>query len=108
VADNDFSTGPSEIHLGNVRLLSVVDFAIGALAADTAHNIAEAITNLGAAYGYSATHLLDVVTVVASSTMDEIEFRALHYGTHANFGSFTPSNNLLGGGSPSIGPLVLT
>ena len=108
VADNDFTTGRAEILLGNVRLLSGVEYAIGAAATDTAHNIAAAISALGAGCGFAATHLLAVVTVVASNTMGEIEFRALHYGSHVNFTPLIPDTNMLGGGDPVIGAPLLT
>lgn len=105
VADNDFTTGWAEVILGDYRLISVLDFAVGVAAANTATNLATAISRFP---GFRATALVAVVTVVYDAPMGEVEFRVLHRGTKTNFTSLSPNTGFLGGGDPTVGPLVLT
>jgi hypothetical protein len=105
VADNDFSTGLAELVLGEYRLLAQLDFAIGALPANTATNVAAAISALP---GWTATAALDVVEVTRElGPADEVDFQALHHGTKVNF-TLVPSTGTLGGGNPVIGSPLLT
>lgn len=108
VADNNFVTGVAELIIGNVRLRSASDYAIGAGAAATATNIATAINGLTLSEGISAVAVGADVAVEFSAPMDEVEFRALHYGTVVNFTPLAPANGLMAGGDPVIGPPVIT
>lgn len=105
VADNDFSTGWVELFLGDYRLLSGVEYAIGLNVNATAANLAAAISAMP---GFTASALGAVVTVVFNDPMGEIDFRAVHRGSHTNFTTFTPSTGYLGGGDPTIGAPVIT
>ena len=104
VADNDFSTGRVELVLGNYRLINSIDYQVGLAAANTATNLAAAISLY---QGFAATALGITVTIVAAATADEIDFRALHYGTKVNFTPLTPDAGILALGSPQISAPVL-
>ena len=104
VADNDFTTGWVEFILGDYRLISDIEFAVGAGVNDTATNLAAAISLLP---GFSASAVGADVTVLSSDTMGEIDFRALHRGTKVNL-TFVPSTGFLSGGDPTIGAPVMT
>ena len=108
VANNDFTTGIADLLLGDVHLKSMVDYAIGALAANTAVNIAAAINGLTLTEGLSAVAVGADVTVEFSAPMDEVEFRAVHYGTIVNFTPLVPADDFMAGGDPVIGPPVIT
>lgn len=105
VANNDFSTGSTEILLGDYCLINGVEYQVGALVANTATNIAAAINSMA---GFSASALGAVVTIVSNETMGEIDFRVRHGGTITNFTPLAPNTGYLGGGDPAIGPPVLT
>lgn len=98
VEDNDFSTGYVTLILGQHRLQSVHDFAIGVDADATAANIAASINRLG---GYTASSVAEEVTIL-SSAIGEVDFRVESTGTIENF-SLTPSTGLLASASPSLG-----
>lgn len=101
VLDNTFPA-PAELILGGHRLVNTVDYAVGALVADTAHNLAAAISNLP---GFYATHLLAVVTVECDYQADDVEFRVVHYGGVISLGNFT-GGGYLTKGVPYVGPPV--
>jgi len=108
VANNDFTTGRAEIHIGDVHLLSVLDFVIGAGVNNTATNIATAINTLGQD-GFTAAAIGAVVTVTYMPPMDEVTFRVAHYGTITNFTPLVPATGFMTSlGDPLIGPPVLT
>jgi len=106
VADNDFTTGRAEVHIGNVRLLSVLDFVIGAGVNNTATNIATAISTLE---DFVAVAVGAVVTVTYLPPMDEVTFRVAHYGTVTNFTPLVPATGFMTStGDPVIGPPLFT
>jgi len=101
VADNDFSGGRVELVLGDYRIVNSVEYQIGAAVADTATNIAAAISALP---GFQAVADDAAVTVTyGGGPVDEVEFRAVHHGSVTNFTPFSPATGLMGGGSPAIG-----
>lgn len=101
VASNDFSGGRVELVLGDYRIINSVEYQLGGTVAATATNIAAAISLLS---GFQAVAVDAVVTVTyGGGPADEVEFRAVHYGTVDNFTPFNPATGLMGGGSPAIG-----
>lgn len=106
VADNDFSTGWTEICIGDYRLINGFDYIVGVGVNATAAAIAAAI-NLNYA-PFTAESALAVVTVTYNGgPADKVEFRAVHRGTKVNFTPFVPTTDYLTAGSPTIGPPVL-
>jgi len=103
VADNTFP-GTAELIMGDYRLINNFDYLIGAAAADTATNIAAAISRVP---GFSATALVDVVTVNYIHAADDTEFRAIQHSTVLSFTLFT-GNGYLTKGVPVAGPPVFT
>jgi hypothetical protein len=101
VDDNDFSTGPVVITLGLYELVSGVDYAIGAAAANTAVNLAAAIDNLP---GYTAPVPAGVVVDVSYdlAPADEVEFLVVHHGTIINFTPIVPDDGFMANGAPAI------
>ena len=107
VADNDFTTGNMEIVIKTIRLQSYLDFAIGALVADTAANIVTAVNGMTAITGVSAENLGAVVTLTSSETTGDVVFRAYHYGTIVNLTPFVPADGYMAEGDPAIGAVEL-
>jgi hypothetical protein len=105
VADNDFTTGRTEIVLGEYRLQDTIDYAVGADEDATATNIAAAISTLP---GWSALAVLHVVSITYAQSAVGVEFRAASYGTVTNFTPLVPATGYLTLGNPTIGPPVLT
>jgi hypothetical protein len=104
VADNDFSTGTAIITLGDYTLTSNVDYAVDAVLANTASNIAAAITALP---GFQATALAGVVTILYTiGPADLVDFSVVYYGTKTNF-TLTPTDGLMGNGGPHFGAIAL-
>lgn len=105
VADNDFATGVSYLELGVFKLIAGLDFLIGAAVADTATNLAAAISNLP---GYLAMAIGPVVTLqYAAGPMDLISFRARYEGTKINFTPLVPETGFLAPGAPAaVAPLI--
>jgi len=98
VADNDFSTGLCELTIGPYTFRGGVDYAIGAALANTAINLAAAITNIPE---LTAVAVGADVTIDHPYGLDPVEFSVLHTGTHANLvlvpaqGWLVPSSRLL-------------
>ena len=105
VADNDFSTGRAVIHVGDYEVVSNVDFAPGVGVNQTATAVAAAINRLP---GFAAVAAVATVSVTWSDgPFDEVDFYALHFGTHTNFTPFTPATGLMAVGRPTIvAPLI--
>jgi len=92
-------TALAEVILGDYRLLAGSDFAIGALADNTANNLAAAINTLP---GFSATaNLADVLVEYHDGSAADVEFRAMHYGSVENF-IMAPANGMMTKGSPQV------
>ena len=102
VADNTFGF-PIELIIGDYRLVNTIDYVVGAAAADTATNLAAAISTLP---GFSATAALAVVTVLCDYPADDTDFRAIQHGDTVTLGSFT-GGGFLTKGTPNAGPPVL-
>jgi hypothetical protein len=104
LADNDF-TSQAELMLGDYRILSKVDFAIGATKADTATSIASFINTLPGFTASSSGGLAPVITITWKEPAGKVVFRALHRGAKVNFTPLSPTTGFLGGGSPYAGNL---
>jgi len=106
VADNDFTTGRVELIIGKYKLLNYIDYTPGAGAAATATAIAATISNLP---GYSASALgADVTVYYEAGPANQVDFKAIHYGSKTNFTPFSPSNGYLAVGSPFAGAPLIT
>jgi hypothetical protein len=107
VADNDFSTGPAAFYIGDIEFRVGVDFVAGALAANTAINIAAAInTNGYLTRGWSAAAVGADVTIRYAHP-GRIRFEARHNGTKTNF-TLSTSNGLMDYGATEIVAPTLT
>ena len=82
VASNDFTTGRAELILGEYRLLSNIDYQVGADTDATAAALGAAIATLP---GFGATVLLSVVSVTVQKPADQVTFAVSHLGYIKNF-----------------------
>ena len=103
VASNAFA-GPTAVRIGQFELTSGEDFLIGALASDTANNLASAIGDLP---GYSASALGAVVTVDGLPGVIGNEVLFSSTGSSPNNFTFSPVNRRMAGAEPKIGPPVI-
>lgn len=103
VADNDFSVR-AVIILGQFRLTSGVDFAIGGSTAATATNIAASISQL---FGFTAVANASDVEIAFDASLSRVTFRTFSVGDVNNF-SLVPTDGFLEPGAPRIQTPVLT
>jgi hypothetical protein len=107
VADNDFTTGPAAFFIGDIEFRAGTDFIIGALAGNTASNIAATINNHGyKVRGWSAVAVGADVTIRYAHP-GRIRFEARHNGTKTNF-TLSTSNGLMDYGATEIAPPTVT
>tara|TARA_Y100000310_G_scaffold194428_2_gene194434 strand:+ start:23941 stop:24501 length:561 start_codon:yes stop_codon:yes gene_type:complete len=111
VANNNFGTGRAILYVGDYEFIAGVDFLVGAAAANTATNLAAAISALP---GWDAAAVGAVVTINASPP-GRIRFEVRHFGTIVNYTTLTglaaaalTESNLLNDRGLTTGPPVLT
>ena len=104
VANNTF-LGPTSLLLGEYTLTTGVDFEVGGGVNATATNLGAAIDLLE---GYSTSVVGPAVTITGPSgpVSNEVKFQASGVSP-ANF-TLDPAEGSLSGGSPTIGPPVIT
>ena len=105
VVDNTFAT-PAVLFLGDYRLTTYVDYAVGASASDTADNFVAAICKIPGFYAFSP--IGGIVSVECDYQADDIQFRAAHYGDVVSLGNFNANDGYLNKGTPQAGPPILT
>lgn len=102
VADNTFPA-VVELLLSDHRLINNFDYAIGALAANTATNIAAAISKLP---NFSATAGGATVTIRYAKQADDVVFKAIHHGAVSSFTTFSGAGFLTQGVPISGAPVI--
>ena len=105
VSNNDFTTGEARLVIGDVTLVSGLDFVQAGSTALTAVNVAAAIDALT---GFTAIAVGSDVNIEgpAGPFGGEITFRALYAGTITNF-TLTPTTGLFTIGAPTLnGPII--
>ena len=97
VADNTFD-GPTYIIVGPYRLAARVDFEVGTTAANTATNIALAMTQIP-----ELTMTVNVAAVdIEWLGQGRVEFRVENFGTVTSL-TVTPTNGYLAEATPGLG-----
>ena len=101
VVDNTFD-GPTYVIVGPYRLSAYVDFEVGSTAADTATNIALAMTQIP-----ELTMTVNTA-VVAIEWLGQgrVEFRVENFGTVTSL-TVTPTNGYLAEATPGLGAIIL-
>lgn len=102
VINNDFTTGPAKLYIGDYELESDVHYTPGVTPILTAVALATAINNLP---GFEATPAGVVVTILGpyGPDGDSVSFDAVYDGTIANFTLMPPTEGM-NPGSPVVGP----
>lgn len=107
VDDNDFTTGPAVVRIGDYEFTAGVDFQIGALAGNTASNIAALFQNNGLhGHGWGAAAVGAEVAITYPHP-GRVRCNVAHYGTIENF-SIQPADGLLLYGDVRPGAPALT
>lgn len=105
VANNDFSTGRAELHVGQFVLVEGDDFTVGGSTALTATAIAAAIANLPG-FGGTIAAASDV-EVDGPLGSQPLTWKTRVFGTIANFSAITPDSGFLAPGDPQRGGTVI-
>jgi hypothetical protein len=105
VADNDFSTGPCIVQIGDFEFIPGVDFAVGALAANTADNFRDALLEITGWFASTA----GAVLTFRYPHPGRIRFEVHHHGTITNMTPLVPLTGRLSyGGTATAAPGLTT